>query len=88
MKHAREKTLTKIQRHLEEVRRRMELKERKPGAFYRKGEALLHFHDDPEGTFADLKAKGDWVRFRVESEAEWKALMNALDKTLVPTSKK
>jgi hypothetical protein len=44
--------------------------ERRPGTFYARGQALLHFHEDPAGLFADLKVDGDWQRFAVNRPAE------------------
>lgn len=82
MKRAREEKVAKIEKELAELRKRVGLTEKKPGAFYRKGEALLHLREDPDGTFADLKAEGQWVRFRVETQAEWKKLFAELDKAL------
>jgi hypothetical protein len=82
MKHASDKKVSTMDRQLEEIRKRTGVTEKKPGAFYRKGQALLHFHDDPKGTYADLKASGDWVRFKVESATEWNKLLKELDKVL------
>jgi len=38
----------------------------------RGGSGFLHFHEDPEGPFADLKLKagGDFTRFRVATAAD------------------
>jgi hypothetical protein len=40
--------------------------ERRPGVFYVKGKAFLHFHEDPAGIFADIKIGNDWERFAVK----------------------
>jgi hypothetical protein len=82
MKHASDKKISTMDRQLEEIRKRTGVTEKKPGAFYRKGEALLHFHEDPKGAYADLKSAGQWVRFRVETQAEWKKLFAELDKVM------
>ena len=63
-------------------RRHPALQERKRGAFYRRGHAWLHFHEDPAGLFADLKIDGSWVRFPVNSVAERAALLRRLKRTL------
>ncbi len=49
------------------------LVERKPGVFYRKGKAVLHFHEDDAGLFADVRLDGDdFERFRVSTAQERK----------------
>jgi hypothetical protein len=57
------------------LRRRLELKERSRGTFYRKSAAFLHFHEDPDGLFADLKRAGEFTRFRVSTARERAALL-------------
>jgi hypothetical protein len=59
--------------------------EKKPGIYYLKGAAFLHFHEDAEGLFADAKtseAADGFERFRVVTAREQAALMKALRKTL------
>ena len=46
---------------LRKVREHAALVERTPGSFYRKSKAYLHFHEDPSGTYADVKL--DFVEF-------------------------
>jgi hypothetical protein len=72
MKHAGPAALDALEPLLIEMRKCESLRERKRGAFYRGGSGFLHFHEDPEGFFADLKLKrdGDFVRFRVSTVAE------------------
>jgi hypothetical protein len=65
VKHAGEKALDALEPLLKAVRRHGDLQERRRGIFYKKGRAHLHFHEDPEGYFADLKSGDDWVRFDV-----------------------
>jgi hypothetical protein len=55
MKHAGPATLAALEALLNELRGITALKERTPGAFYRKGQAWLHFHEDPAGIFADIR---------------------------------
>lgn len=40
-------------------------KEKKPGVFYWKSQAFLHFHEDPTGLFVDIRTEDDWERFPV-----------------------
>ena len=79
MKHAGPAALEALAPLLEAVRTRRGLTERKPGVFYRKSQAWLHFHEDPAGLFADLKADGDWMRFDVTSPDGQAALLDRLD---------
>jgi hypothetical protein len=51
------------------------LKERSRGTFYRSSKAFLHFHEDPEGLFADLRVGAEFERFRATTEDEQEALL-------------
>jgi hypothetical protein len=83
MKHADSKALAQIAPLLNNIRQRVPpLKEKQPGIFYLKSTAFLHFHYDPSGIFADLKVDGNWVRYRVNNNQEWAALLSALDEAL------
>jgi hypothetical protein len=82
MKHAGAEALDRLEPLLAEIRGRAMLKEKTRGAFYRGGKATLHFHEDPAGLFADLKAGPDWSRFRVSEASERQALIAALDEAL------
>ena len=53
------------------------LTERSPGTFYRGSQAFLHFHVDAAGLFADLKIDGEFVRSRVSTAREQRALLTA-----------
>jgi hypothetical protein len=82
MKHAGEQALDALEPILGRVRAFGGLKERKRGAFYRKSEGFLHFHEDPAGFFADLKRDGDFVRFPVNTRDEIAAFMREVKKIL------
>jgi hypothetical protein len=83
MRHASEAALDRLGDLLRQVRRRHpELRERKPGAFYRGGQGWLHFHEDPAGLFADLKVDGVWKRFPVNAASERAELSRRLAATL------
>lgn len=58
MKHASSETLQSLLPLLEQLRKLPDLTERKPGIFYRKSAAFLHFHEDSQGIFADVKLGG------------------------------
>ncbi len=57
MKHAGPETLAKIKPLLARLRGMPELKEKTPGTFYFKSRAFLHFHEDPAGLYADIRAE-------------------------------
>ncbi len=75
MKHATAATLDRIAPLLGKLRALPDLKERTRGVFYLKSKAFLHFHEDPEGVFADLKIDGSFQRFGVNSRPEWRDLL-------------
>jgi hypothetical protein len=82
MKHAGVGALEALSEVLEGLRRRTALVEKRPGIFYVRGKAFLHFHEDPAGIFADLRDHGEWRRFPVNSVAECAMLLAAVDDCL------
>ena len=83
MRHATAAALDRLDSLLQQVRaRHPDLRERKRGAFYRGGQAWLHFHEGPAGLFADLKVAGAWVRLAINTSAERKVLLDRLAETL------
>jgi hypothetical protein len=71
MKHAGRETLATLAPLFAQLRAHKALVERTPGSFYLKSKAYLHFHEDPSGTFADLKIDDDkFTRLRVVTEDE------------------
>jgi hypothetical protein len=68
MKHAGAAALDRLAPLLGQIRALERLKERAPGVFYLKSRAFLHFHEDPAGLFADVRAAdgGDFDRLRVD----------------------
>ena len=67
MKHATAAALAKLAGLLDEIRSKGGINERKPGIFYRKSRAFLHFHEDPAGLFADLRAGDGFDRYPVDT---------------------
>ena len=82
MRHAGPQALTALADPLAAIRLRSGLREPRPGVFYRKSKAWLHFHEDSAGLFADLRVAGDWQRFRVEEPPERMALFVAVERGL------
>jgi hypothetical protein len=68
---------------LTQVRQRVPpLKDQGVGKFSLKASAVLHFHQDPAGLFADLKVDGDWQRYPVNGPADYSLLLATLDRQL------
>ena len=82
MKHAGPEAIASLEPVLRHLRTLPGLVERKPGVFYRKSKAFLHFHEDAAGMFADVKLSGDgdYTRLRVSTAAERKAFLAAVKK--------
>ena len=74
MKHAGPAAIRTLKPMLGDLRTLDGLIEKKPGVFYRRGRAFLHFHEDPVGLFADVRlaGDGDFERFRVSTTNERK----------------
>jgi hypothetical protein len=82
MKHAGPSALTELADLIAEIRKPDGLREPKPGTFYRKGRAWLHFHEDRAGLFADLRTTDEWERFRVSEANEQAHLLGMIDAML------
>jgi hypothetical protein len=79
MRHITPENLDRLEPMLVDLRKIDGLREKKRGVFYRKSRAFLHFHEDPEGLFADLRIDGvDFDRFDVSSRAEQRALVKRI----------
>jgi hypothetical protein len=70
MKHAGRDAVEQLEPLLHELRSVPGLVEKKPGIFYRKSKAFLHFHEDPSGFYADLRVGEDFERYRVQTAKE------------------
>lgn len=84
MRHARQDALDLLEPLLGALRALPGLTEKTRGTFYRKSKSFLHFHEDPEGLFADLRvaALGDFRRFDVTAEAGRADLLAAAEAEL------
>lgn len=86
MKHASPAALVALQPLLESLRQVGDLVERKPGVFYRRGMAFLHFHEDPAGLFADVKLGGPtFTRWPVNTADERAELLEQVRHVLAPS---
>lgn len=75
MKHAGAAALDSIEDVLAAVRQYPQLREPRRGTFYLRSSGFLHFHEDPEGMFADIKEGGEFVRYGINTATEKKRLL-------------
>jgi hypothetical protein len=76
VRHASPATLDELAPLLAELRTVDGLVEKRPGVFYRRSRAFLHFHEDPSGLYADVRLEGnDFERLRVSTRTEQRALL-------------
>jgi hypothetical protein len=69
VRHATAPALDRLEALLARLRGIEGLKEKSRGVFYFKSKAVLHFHEDPAGLFADFRPNGDWQRVSVDTKA-------------------
>jgi hypothetical protein len=83
LKHAGADSLRSLSALLDDLRSLGSLVEKKPGVFYRKSRACLHFHEDPAGLFADLRITGaEFVRYPVNTRQEQRDLLDHIRASL------
>jgi hypothetical protein len=90
MLHATESTVARYSALFDSLRELDGLNEKRPGVFYRKSKAFLHFHEDPTGLYADLRvdANEGFVRMCVESRVEQSALIATITAALTGPERK
>ena len=76
MKHAGTSGLDQLEPLLARLRKNSGLREKGRGIFYRGAVSFLHFHEDPQGLFADLKIHDEFQRFPVNTAAQRKKLLS------------
>ncbi len=84
MKHAGSEALDALETLLSQIRQHSRLNEKKRGIFYWKSNAFLHFHEERDQYFADVRIGADWVRFPVNTPAEQDALLSQVARVLQP----
>ena len=83
MKHASEQTITALAPLLEQIRPLPGLKEKKTGIFYRKSRAFLHFHEDGDKIYADVRLQEpDFQRFPVTTQDEQVTFLKTVQDSL------
>jgi hypothetical protein len=84
MKHASESTLLELTSLLDRLRSFEALVEKRPGVFYRKTKAFMHFHEDPTGLFVDVRLKADepFTRLPVTTSVQQSTLIAKVERVL------
>jgi hypothetical protein len=79
MRHITPAGLDTVESLLARLRTFPDLVERKRGVFYRRSNAFLHFHEDGDDVYADVKLTPDgFQRMRVSKRSEQDALVRAV----------
>jgi hypothetical protein len=77
MAHADDAALARLLPLLRQLREIKGLREMKPGTFYLKGSAFIHFHDEAGALIADLKrARGGFDRYPVDTPVGQRKLLD------------
>lgn len=68
MARATKATLQQLEPWLQDVRGLgiEGLVEKANGAFYQRRVGILHFHEDADGVYADVKVDGEWQRVKID----------------------
>ena len=75
MRRAGQAALDELAELLSALRRTAGIREKSRGVFYRGARAFLHFHEDPDGLFADVRFTTTFERRRVSSAREQLAFL-------------
>jgi hypothetical protein len=75
-------TLDRIAPLLDALRAHPALSEVRPAEFMLDGRDFLHFHDEPEGVFADVRLAEGRVSMPVSSSAEQAEFLERIDHSL------
>jgi hypothetical protein len=82
VKHAGPDALGRLSPLLARLRSRPDLREKRPGVFYWRSRAFLHFHEDPAGLFADVRLADDFVRLPASTREQQSLLLRPIDERL------
>jgi hypothetical protein len=84
MKHAGDAALDRLELMLTSLRAMPALREKSRGAFYRGSRAFVHFHEDVDRLFADVRFTDEFERIDVTSAAKQQSLVRRIRKVLRP----
>ena len=83
MRHVTERGLDRIESLLAKLRDVDALTEKKRGVFYRRSKAFLHFHEDGDDIYADVRLEGSsFDRHRVSTVREQEDLVRRIGRAL------
>lgn len=84
MRHARDEDLVPLADVLTSLRATESLTETRPGIFYRRSKAFLHFHAHDDDLYADVRTdeREGFVRVRVTTKAEQRRLLSSVRRSL------
>jgi hypothetical protein len=82
VKRAGPDALERLSPLLARLRSRPALREKRPGVFYWRSRAFLHFHEDPAGLFADVRLTDHFVRLPASTRAQQSSLLRRIDAQL------
>ena len=78
MRRAGQAALDELAELLSALRRTAGIREKSRGFFYRGARAFLHFHEDPDGLFADVRFTTTFERRCVSSAKEQVAFLRQI----------
>ncbi len=83
MKHASKNTIQRLAPFLEQVRRLPSLKEKKPGVYYLRSKAFMHFHEEGVEIYADVRlTQPGFDRFHCSTKQQQQELLRLIAKAL------
>jgi hypothetical protein len=87
MARATKATLQQLDPWLDEVRALGidGLVEKANGAFYQRRVGILHFHEDRDGVYADVKVDGEWQRVPVDDRQGKRKVVRLLERSYLRT---
>ena len=85
MARAKKTTLQQLDAWLDDVRALGidGLVEKANGAFYQRRNGILHFHEDADGVYADVKVGGEWQRVQIDRAPGKRRVVTLLRKEYV-----
>jgi hypothetical protein len=85
VRHATQDDLDHLEALLAELRKFPQLRERKRGYFSRGSQAFLHFHEDAEDFYVDVRLDSEFQRMRVTSDKEQTNFLAEVRKAITPS---
>jgi hypothetical protein len=84
VRHATEDDLDRIAPLLAELRGLAQLRERKPGNFWRGSRAFVHFHEDAGDLYVDVRLDRQFQRLKVTGAEEQASFLSQVRQALGP----